>query len=518
MLNVAARILHRGGEAADNEQPDTAAQPTRGKTDQRQLAFDLFMQVSYMAALATAKVSRDVLFARAAALNLASTPYFRDVQTVASRLSVDYSKACQVIAERTDDHEVSELLLRMAGSLAAGEDEAEFLTREARVLAEQYAEKYERDVESLKKWTDAYTALVVSVGLVVIVSIISMMIYEIGTSFLFAVALGAVTAIGMGSWVIYLSSPKESFARISGLSAAGQQRAMFLFKVLFPSAAAIAALMLLVGGGMGVALLIVGGALLPAGFLMNRDAKKIARRDADIAVMVRLLGAVTSAIGTTPTEALGKIERRSMSTLEPEIAKLETRLKAGLKTEICWARFVDDNGSELLDRTVQIFTDALAAGGEPDEIGEKASFFSQRIVLLREKRALIAGTFNYLVPPMHAAIVGLLVFIVDVLGLFSTTLAEQAPEASADIGGQAVPSVGLSTFTTLDVGFLNILVTGTVIALTLANGFVMSVVSGGHWLRMSYSFGQTTVISGLMLTIIPRLSGSMFETVTSTLT
>ncbi len=513
MVALASRILRRG--QADAEQADVETPAARPKSDQRQVEFDLFMQVSYMAALATARVSRDVLFSRAATLDLASTPYFRDVQTLASRLSVDYSKACQVIASRTDDAAVSELLLRMSGSLAAGEDEAEFLTREAKVLAEQYGEKYERDIESLKKWTDAYSALVVSVGLVVIISIISMMLYEISTGFLVVVALTAVTSTGLGGWIIYLSSPKESFVRSAGLSAAGQRRAMFLFKVFFPSAAAIGALLLLVGGGAGTALLLVGAALVPAGFLMNRDARKIAKSDADIAVMVRLLGAVTSAIGTTPTEALGKIERRSMSTLEPEIAKLETRLKAGIKSEVCWNRFVDDSGSEIVDRSVKIFTDAVAAGGEPGEIGEKASFFAQRIVLLREKRALVAGTFGYLIPLMHAAVVGLLVFIVNVLGLFSTKLLEATPDASSGLGGQAVPAVGLSTFTTLDVGFLNLLVTGTVVALTIANGFVMSVVSGGHWLRMAYSYGQTTLIAGMMMVLIPRMSESVFTSITA---
>ena len=516
ILALANRVLRRGRDAPERGNARQAADVLpEVKTDERQLGFDLFMQLIYMASLATAKVTRDILFASAAQLKLSSTPYFRDVQTLASRLSIDYARACQMIADRTKTPEVSGLLLRMSGSLAAGEEESEFLTREAEVLAEQYAEKYERDVEALKKWTDAYAALIVSVGLIVVVSIISMMIYQVSTSFLVIVALTAISATGIGSWIIYITAPKEAFTRLSGLSSPLQRRAMFLFKVLFPALAAVAALVMLIGS-FGMALLILGAALLPAGFLMNRDAKKMAKRDQDMAVMVRLLGAVTSAIGTTATEALGKIERRSMPGLEAEIEKLEIRLKAGLKTELCWARFVADNGTELIDRTVKIFTDSVNAGGEPGEIGEKAAFFAQRATLLREKRSLVAATFGYLVPPLHGSIVGLLVFIVTVLGLFSSTLAEQAPDTAGNAAAAAVPSLGLSTFTNLDTGFLNLLVTVTVVAMTIANGFVMGVVGGGHWLKLTYNFGMIAVISGGMLAFLLGVATSVFTAITQT--
>ena len=59
-----------------------------------------------------------------------------------------------------------------------------FLARETEIQLEQYSRKYERDLESLRKWTDAYVALMVSVTLVVVVSLVSMMIYSVGTVFI----------------------------------------------------------------------------------------------------------------------------------------------------------------------------------------------------------------------------------------------------------------------------------------------------------------------------------------------
>ena len=187
MLGVVSRVLRRK-ETSTSDIPQEVAKSLHKKAaDDRQLYFDLLMQVQYMASMAMARLSRDILFEKASEMNLTSTPYFKDVQTLASKLGLDYAKACTMVAERTDKWDISQFLLRTAVSLASGEDEGVFLSREAEVLAEQYNEKYGRDMESLKKWTDAYTALVVSVGLIIVISIISMMIYEVSTIFLMAV-------------------------------------------------------------------------------------------------------------------------------------------------------------------------------------------------------------------------------------------------------------------------------------------------------------------------------------------
>ncbi len=514
MLGVASRLL-RPKETGSSDIPEEVAKSLHKKaTDDRQLYFDLLMQVQYMASMAMAKVSRDLLFEKAAAMNLVSTPYFKDVQTLASKLGLDYAQACTMVAERTDKWDISQLLLRTAGSLASGEDEGVFLSREAEVLAQQYSEKYGRDVESLKKWTDAYTALVVSVGLIIVVSIISMMIYEVSTWFLILVSFTAVSAISLGAWIIYLSSPKEAFARTVGLTSPAQKRAMKVFKLLVPPAAALAALVF-VTNGLGPALIVISIALLPSGFIMSKDARSMSRRDVDMAVLVRILGGITSAIGTTLNEGLGRIDRRSMKALEPDIRKLELRLNAGIKSSLCWERFVEDSGSELIDRTTRIFVDGVTAGGDADDIGGGASFFAQQIVLLREKRSLVAGSFGYLVPLLHLSIVGLMVFIVNVLGLFTSQLNTVVTETADGVEGASgsIPSLGLSSFSTLDLDFLGLLVTSVVLIMTIANGFVMSVVSGGHWLKMTYSFAILTFISGLMLAVIPGLSESIFATI-----
>jgi archaellum biogenesis protein FlaJ (TadC family) len=74
----------------------------------------------------------------------------------------------------------------------------------------------------------------------------------------------------------------------------------------------------------------------------------------------------------------------------------------------------------------------------------------------------------------------------------------------------------MGAFTSLNIDFLNILVMTVALVLTAGNGWVTAVVSGGHRLRMAYSFSFTCLITGLLMTILPGMANKVFETVTAT--
>ena len=73
-------------------------------------------------------------------------------------------------------------------------------------------------MEWLKKWTDADVTLVVASSLIVIVSVISMMIYNIGTTVVVGLAMTMVFVTILGGWIIYISAPKEIVTRVRGLA------------------------------------------------------------------------------------------------------------------------------------------------------------------------------------------------------------------------------------------------------------------------------------------------------------
>jgi flagellar protein FlaJ len=502
------------------EENALSAIKNRPTPDKKALAFDLFTHISYMASMATAKASRDVMFTYAAGLNLASTPYFIDINTLVNRLKYDYAEACRAVADRTKDHDVSSLLLRMSGSLSSGEDEEEFLTREAAVMAELYRATYETNIESLRKWTDAYSAMIVSAGLIVVVSIISMMIWSLGPGMILMTGTVTMTVAIIGSWTIYLSAPKESFTRTSGLSASNQMVAIRLFKLLVPIGFVVGLIAVIATQGqLGYGLIILGLSLLPAGFIMNLDSGRLLKLDADVATATRMLGGVTDAIGTTVSDALSKIDRRSLGSLEPYFRRLEVRVRSGITPDLCWNHLIKESGSELMERTINIFWDALTIGGNPLVTGKTAAFFSAEISLLRQKRALVAQTFSYLTIPLHAAMVGLLIFIVNVMQLFAGSMLSDTDAVDPTASGAPVPDIastsGFNTFANVDFAFLNIIITSVVVVFTIANAVAPWAASGGHRMRVGYQLGVMMVISGAMLTIIPPLSKMVFATISA---
>lgn len=487
------------------------------KVSSRELFFDLFTHISYMAALATARVSRAEMFSRAARLKLASARYFLEIQTLADRLGFDYAESCRLVGERISNPDASQLLLRMSGSLSAGEDEAEFLTREARVMAAQYEAQYEADIESMKKWTDAYVALSVSAVLIVVVTIVSTMIYSLGASSLIFVVLAVAMVTGFGAWVIRASAPREAFTRVAGLSSAHQLLAWQTFKISVPLGVSAAGLVYIVGGGLGWTFIAFGVGLIPPGFIMNMDARKLDKRDNDLSTTMRLLGGVTSAMSSTVADALNHVDKRSMASLEPNLRRLQTRMNARIDADLCWARFVLETGSEMIDRTVRIFWDAIRVGGDADQVGQNTAFFASTVTALRMKRALVANTFQFLVYPLHGAVVGLLIFIINVMALFGQILNDSSPTQSIEYSHPSpeieAAASSLASFGVANMDFLNLLIMTTVIALTIANSMAISFASGGHWMRSAFNLGVLVMVSGVLMVVIPGAADGVFDAV-----
>lgn len=493
---------------------DDTAEAKRIWPSERNLQFDLFAQLSYMSAAATAGISRSQLFEHASKLPYASSRYFREIHVVAQKLNTDYAEACRLVSERTKSQMVRSLLLRMAGSLSSGEEETEFLRREADVIGEAYANQYERDVESLKKWTDAYVTLLVATGLIVIVAVISMMIYQVGVGIIVALSLMMVMATCLGAWIIYASAPREIKTRTSGPSSRLQVLGTRLFKITTPLAIGAFSLTLLADAGLGWALMIAAIFLLPPGVVINRDDRNLTRKDNDVSTLVRVLGGVTSATGTTISEAVSRIDRRSMGALMPEMNRIRLRLSGGIEPALCWNALVDETGSELVDRTIKMFWEPLKLGGDPARVGTAAALFSSRITVLRATRAMVASTFQWLTLPLHVAMVGLLEFIVEIMKLFSATI----KSTSGTLGSVSDLPEGLAigelfTFGQVDLRLLGLLVTVVVLFLTGANAFAPKAAAGGHNYKVAYNLSIVMTISGLLIVLVPIFARAMFSSI-----
>lgn len=499
-------------DAANWQRPSSLFKPAP-------IEYDLVTQLTYMSALATANVGRENLFEKTAELGYTTSGYFHRVHLVAQRLNYDYARACQLVADATENEVVSSLLLRFSSSLASGEPETVFLARETEIQLEQYSRKYERDLESLRKWTDAYVALMVSVTLVVVVSMVSMMIYSVGTVFILGLATVMIGVAVLGDWIIYRTSPIEPKTHKHRQRSKTQDQMFAAAKILLPAGAVLGAVVGLVFS-IGAGMIAAGITVAPVGIMAFIDDRRVDQADKDIATFLRSLGSIVGAIGTTVTEGMERINQRSLGSLEQGVRRLHVRLRSGIRPDLCWDRFVAETGSELVDRSVGTFWDTMKVGGDPDQIGFLSSLFALKISLLRENRKLVSQTFMYLMVPLHGVLVMILLFVTEVMVVFATQLNNIQTQSIATTDPTTTGGIDVTNvlaFAAPNIGFIRGFALVVVLVLTVVDTWSPHSTAGGHHHKVWLYAAIMLVMSGIGLMFVPHLVGGLFHSVSGDL-
>jgi flagellar protein FlaJ len=475
---------------------------------------DLFCQLTYMSALATSDVPRAQLFEYASRLGFTSSAYFKKIHFIAKKLNYDYSEACRMVGEKTKDAEPKAILLRLAGAIATGEDQAEFLKREAYVMGEHFGEEYERNVESLRKWTDAFIALIISASIVVVISVVSMLIFPMSPASLSLLTFVMLVSVLLGTWIMYRASPKEiKTHKMSHTSAAQAMARKVLMYVSLPLIVLSIPILFITQAGIGWSMIVVALLLMPAGILIMYDDGRINKNDADIAGFLRSVGGISKVAGATITEAVGRLDFSSLSSLKKPVSRLNTALKIGVKPDLCWQKFVCETGSEQINRTVRIFWDGIVVGGDPQKVGNLASMFAMKIELLREKRRMVSSGFAFLAAAMHATMALLLVGIYQIMWNFS-----QAMQKMSMTGGEGMQAIAqLPTFAFFadssgPLKILNLMVTSMLLMLTAVNPVAIKVTEGGHNYKYIFYLALMMLITGASFVFVPELVKGMFGT------
>ena len=477
--------------------------------------YDLLTVLTYLSCISTAKVSREQLFEAAAKLGYGPSPYFAQVANLVQSLGYDFTKACHAVADSAEDDVMRSFLLRFGNSLASGEQEAAFLAREKHVAMEDYCNAYERDLATLSKWTDAFIALMVSANLVVLVALISNMIYDMGSTFLLMVEGVVIVTAALGAWLIYRIAPFDPVVHTLPDRAPEQKLMTTMARVLFPAALLMGLLTYQFGHSLGLALIVAALLIFPVGVLTQMLERKVNSRDRDIADFLRSLGSITAARSSTVIDSLKHIDQRAIGSLEPELKRLMSRVTAGIQTTRAWARFMAETGSDLVYRAVRAFWDGNDLGGDAEKVGQFSADMALRVSLLRAKRQLVSSTFNYVVIPMHIALIGILVFISEVVSAFNTKLVEAqaivGSENTTSLSPEEIGIPGALGFEEFDTGFIKFMVMVVILVLTAVNAFAPRAAAGGHNFKLAFFGAFTMFATGVVLLTIPPMASSMFS-------
>ncbi|MFA4876931.1 MAG: archaellar assembly protein FlaJ [Methanoregula sp.] len=503
---------------------DKISQISEGK----KMGADLLFMNTYMASLALASASRPEIFAYSAnRKEYISAKYITKVDTLVKKWSYSYSEALSIVAERTKNPTLQSMLNRYANAIESGVPDEDFLKNELSTVKSVYRSQVEQGLELLKKWGDAYIAMLLSGTVIAVTMMVSIAIYApAGLDSTLNMSYGIILSICIfGNILMYQSVPDDPKTHgLKDRTSKEQQTIHAMERIIVPLAILAVVVLALLGVSASLIFLLVGVLMAPMGIIGFIDDSNITLRDNDFSTFIRSFGAVMGGQGTTAVYALNTIDKKSLIALEPLVNSVYSKMNLGLDDKQVWDKFIGESGSNYIYKYINIYLDTVTLGGPPEPIGTVVGSSMLEMVLLREKKDMHARSFIVLLVPMHMAMAGIFVALYRIMVVLTGSVGDMMKQfqesqnaASAGAGGglssQGSMSLGggMTMFTNFPEKEMGAYVVYTLIIITVSNILAARIVGGGD--RYMYYFYTAIFCSltGLILLIGPIVVGLFFS-------
>jgi flagellar protein FlaJ len=496
-----------------------------GITEKKKMGADLLFMTTYMASLAIANATRPEIFSFAANRHeYISSKYIGKVDTFVKKWNFSYAESLSIVAERTQNEILKSVLNRYANSIESGVPDEDFLSNELSTVRSVYRNQLEQGMSMLQKWGDAYVAMLLSGTVIAIIIMISVVIYSPGDlQSTFDMSYAIILAICVfGITLMYTSVPDDPKSHgLTERTSKEQETIHAMERIIVPLVLAIIVILVLLGISASLIFILVGVLMAPLGIIGFIDDHNITLRDNDFSVFIRSFGAVMGGQGTTAVFALGRVDRKSLTALEPLVNSVYSKLNLGLDEKQCWDKFIGESGSNLIYKYLNIYRDTVALGGPPEPIGTVVGSSMLEQTLLREKKDMLAKGFIVLLVPMHIAMIGIFVALYQILLVLTgsvSNMMNQMQNMSAASGGQSagvsmggVFGGGMNLFTNFPAAAMQTYVIITLTILTISNIIAARIVGGGDRYMYYFYAAIFCTLTGFVLLVTPMVVGLFFS-------
>jgi flagellar protein FlaJ len=494
-------------------------------SDDKKMSSDLLFMTTYMASLALADASRPEIFSFAAnRKEYISARYIAKVDTYVKKWSYSYAEALSIVAERTKNPILQSMLNRYANSIESGVPDDDFLKNELSTVRSVYRSQLEQGLELLKKWGDAYVAMLLSGTVIAVTIMISIAIYSPqGMDATLNMAYGIILIICVfGNILMYQSVPFDPKSHGLMERASREQKTIHsMERLIVPLTIAAVFVMWILGASAAMIYILVGILMAPLGIIGFIDDANITLRDNDFSTFIRSFGAVMGGQSTTAVYALNSIDRKSLTALEPLVNSVYSKMNLGLDDKQIWDKFIGESGSNLIYKYLNIYLDTVTLGGPPEPIGTVVGSSMLEQTLLREKKDMHARSFIVLLVPMHIAMAGIFVALYRIMVVLTGSVsdmmgkfANQSASAGASSGGVSAGSVlgsGLNMFTNFPEKEMGAFVVITLTIITVSNIIAARIVGGGDRYMFYFYIAIFCTLTGLVLLVAPIGVGLFFS-------
>ncbi len=455
---------------------------------------NLLYLVTHMYSVATGKPPHERIFSLGSVSGRGYGEYSQVLSKIASlgkKWGYGYVIATKIQSKETTNTIFKDFLNRLAEAINVGEDLETFLNLEQSTILVTYEADYTRVLEAIKLLLGIYTASISSAMFIVInIVLLSFFIGNVMT--IIVSFLGTIAALTILVFLIRKSLPRQIL--VHDLSINIPEIMVYKFSLVASIAMSSIVSFSIIAklGELSYTLIIFGFFLLVPGLIGRRIESNVKSIESFFIVFIRSLGLTYSTLRNY-AQSIRSILASDLGLLTKHLRRLYSRLRNGIETKVAFLYFIGETGSETVRRGIDIFYDAIEAGGDPAKIGETLSITIQRTLNLRKQREQVARAFQGVIYVLNTLIVALAEFV------FTLTLMLQNVFVTA--GGTGVH---ILPFTFIEPIIIQILKVGLVFIITILNAFALQFARGGYigaaWLHASILLilsGSTMIVASI---------------------
>ena len=339
------------------------------------------------------------------------------IETLVDKWHTSLPEAARIVAQQSPSPLWTDFLDRMAFSIEAGQPIDAFMRAEQETVAEQYNTLYDTRLESVDTLKEIYVSLV-SAGLFgLVVAGIHLVLFEIGngttaTPIELATRIRWLLLAGFVFVIIQIGALFAFRATIPDDQTFARDEFETPFRLLFRQtwlgAGIVSAILLIVTVSVVIAfwegltttwdkygLILLAVPLTPLlvpAVLVQREEKKVLRRDEAYPDFIRALGGTAQARSAEPSATIRALRGIDFGMLDASIDRLEKRLSTRIDSERAWDYFAADTNSAVISRYNRIYIEGSQSSGEPAETADMVSRSVTNLLSLRRRRSLSAST------------------------------------------------------------------------------------------------------------------------------
>jgi len=355
-------------------------------------------------------------------------PITKHLQKVSAlvNLGMELSRSCEVIRREVKYLYLRDFLQRFAQVARMGEDMPTFLTKEYNTLMIIYSSMMERSLTRLKRFSEAYSAILSSSFVILVITVFTGVIWGGGMQLLSIMFPGLLFCFFLLAYAFYYYSPTVRIVS-TGVT---EQKVAELLKLDKPIARmtvvtnlAFVALLTLRILPKEIGLIMAALCGIPAfvlGQMGLRHVNKIQAYDERFPEFISMLSVSLSTLDASTTFAFKDIARMDFGKLSPFVKRMQKRLELGLSPKISWQSLRQELSSEVVRSHTNTFENSIALGSPASDIGQLVSTSSLFVLNERRKVEEVSALLRGIITPIHPILCGIMGLIMAIINIFVT--------------------------------------------------------------------------------------------------